>query len=342
MTAPRELLLSEYDYDLPAEFIAQEPLAERDKSRLLVLHRDTGEIEHKRFSDFLDHLRPDDLLVMNDTQVTALRLRGSKPTGAKVEALLLRDLGGNRWDAVVKPGRRVQVGATVLFGDGLTARTVERTEGGGRILDFGNEPGTAGAIRRLGEVPLPPYVHAVLKDVSRYQTIYANEPGSAAAPTAGFHFTPKLLAKIDAMGVKRACVTLHVGIATFRPVREEVITEHVMHKELISIPRETAQAVNSAKGRIIVVGTTTVRALESAAVGKREVAAVDGETSLFITPGYQFKIPDAMLTNFHMPRSTLLILVSAFAGRDLITKAYEEAKEQGYRFLSFGDAMFIC
>jgi len=349
MTAPRELLLSEYDYDLPAEFIAQQPLAERDKSRLLVLHRKSGEIEHKRFCDFPEYLRPDDLLVLNDTQVTALRLRGEKPTGAKVEALLLRDLGGNRWDAVIKPGRRVNVGATVLFGDGLSARVIERTEGGGRILDFGDEPGVSDAIRRLGEVPLPPYVHAVLRDVSRYQTVYANEPGSAAA---GFHFTPKMLAKIRAMGVKMVFVTLHVGIATFRPVREEIITEHVMHKEVISIPRETAEAVNSAKGRIVTVGTTTVRALESTAVGaagasvpdrrdKREVAAVDGETSLFITPGYEFRIPDAVLTNFHMPRSTLLILVSAFAGRDLIMKAYEEAKEQGYRFLSFGDAMLI-
>ena len=341
MTAPRELLLSEYNYDLPAEFIAQQPLAERDKSRLLVLHRDTGEIEHKRFCDFPDYLRPDDLLVLNDTQVTALRLRGEKPTGAKVEALLLRDLGGNRWDAVIKPGRRVNVGATVLFGDGLSARVIERTEGGGRILDFGDEPGVPEAIRRLGEVPLPPYVHAVLRDVSRYQTVYANEPGSAAAPTAGFHFTPKMLTEIRGMGVKMVFVTLHVGIATFRPVREEVITEHVMHREVISIPKETAEAVNLAKGRIVTVGTTTVRALESAAVGKHEVAAVDGETSLFITPGYEFRIPDAMLTNFHMPRSTLLILVSAFAGRDLIMKAYEEAKEQGYRFLSFGDAMLI-
>ena len=351
ITAPRELLLSEYDYDLPAEFIAQEPLAERDESRLLVLHRDTTQIEHKHFYDFPEYLLPDDLLVLNDTRVTALRLRGSKPTGARVEALLLRDLGGNRWDAVVKPGRRVNVGATVLF-DGLTARAVERTEGGGRILDFGDEPGTSEAIRRLGEVPLPPYVHAVLKDVSRYQTVYADEPGSAAAPTAGFHFTPQMLAKVRGMGVKTAFVTLHVGIATFRPVREEVITEHVMHKEVISIPRETAEAINSAKGRIIAVGTTTVRALESAAVGaagasvpdrreKREVAVVDGETSLFVTPGYEFRIPDAMLTNFHMPRSTLLILVSAFAGRDLIMKAYEEAKSRGYRFLSFGDAMLI-
>ena len=342
MSVPRELLLGEYDYDLPPEFIAQGPLPERDKSKLLVLHRHSGEIEHKHFYDLPEYLRPSDLLVLNDTEVTALRLRGVKPTGGKVEALLLGDLGGNRWDAVVKPGRRVAVGATILFGDGvLSARVVERTEGGGRILDFGDAPGTADAIKRLGEVPLPPYVHAALKDVSRYQTVYAVEPGSAAAPTAGFHFTPKLLADVRAMGVKTTFVTLHVGLATFRPVRTEVITEHVMHKEVISIPQDTAEAINSAEGRIIAVGTTTARALESAAAGKRRVAVVDGETSLFITPGYEFKILDVLLTNFHMPRSTLLILVSAFAGRDLIMHAYEEAKKHKYRFLSFGDAMLI-
>lgn len=332
--------LSEFDYELPPEFIAQEPLPERDKSKLLVLHKDTGEIEHRRFFNLPEYLRPGDLLVMNDTQVTALRLRGAKPTGGKVEALLLRNLGGNRWDAAVKPGRRVDVGSTVLFGD-LSAQVLERTEGGGRILDFGDAPGTDEEIRRIGEVPLPPYIHQILKDVSRYQTVYAAEPGSAAAPTAGFHFTPKLLADVRAMGVKTASVTLNVGLATFRPVRTSVITDHVMHKEVISIPPETAQAISSAKGRIISVGTTTARALESAAVGKREVAAVDAETSLFITPGYEFKILDGLITNFHMPKSTLLILVSAFTSRDKIMKAYEEAKKQKYRFFSFGDAMLI-
>lgn len=336
------LLLSDYDYGLPLELIAQQPLAERDKSRLLALDRRSGYIEHRHFQDLPEYLRPNDLLVMNDTRVTALRLRGSKPTGAKVEALLLRDLGGNRWDTVVKPGRRVDVGAKVLFGDGLTAEVVERTEGGGRILDFGGDPGTADLIRQLGEIPLPPYVHETLKDVSRYQTVYAEQPGSAAAPTAGFHFTPRLLRKIMDMGVRTAFVTLHVGIATFRPVRTEVITEHVMHREVISIPRETAEAVNSAEGRIISVGTTTARALESAAVGKREIAVVDGETSLFITPGYEFKVLDGLVTNFHMPKSTLLILVSAFAGRENIMRAYSEAKERNYRFLSFGDGMVIA
>lgn len=342
MKIPKELQLSEYDYELPPELIAQEPLAERDRSKLLVLHRDTGEIEHRHFYDLPEYLRPDDLLVMNDTQVTALRLRGSKPTGGKVEALLLRDLGGNRWDSIVKPGRRVDVGATLVFGDGeLTARVLERTEGGGRIVDFGDAPGTAEKIRQLGEVPLPPYIHSVLKDVSRYQTVYASQPGSAAAPTAGFHFTPKLLADIKAMGIRTACVTLNVGIATFRPVRTEDITEHEMHKEVISIPQNTAQAINSAPGRIIAVGTTTVRALESAAEGKHRVGVLDGETRLFITPGYDFQIIDGLITNFHMPKTTLMILVSAFAGRENIQRAYREARERHYRFLSFGDAMLI-
>lgn len=342
MSMPREFLLSEYDYELPSELIAQSPLPERRESKLLVLHRDTGEIEHRHFYDLPEYLRPGDLLVMNDTKVTALRLRGTKPTGAKVEALLLKDLGANRWDSIVKPGRRVQIGAKIVFGDGgLTAAVVERTETGGRILDFGDEPGTAERIRRLGEIPLPPYIHRALGDASRYQTVYACEPGSAAAPTAGFHFTPEMLDRIRAMGVKTACVTLNVGLATFRPVRTENISDHVMHTEAISITPEAAEAVNSAKGRIIAVGTTTVRALESAAVGKRRIAAMDRETGLFITPGYDFKVMDALITNYHMPRSTLLILVSAFAGRDRIMRAYEEAKRNGYRFLSFGDAMLI-
>lgn len=342
MSIPRELMLSEYDYELPPELIAQEPLAERDKSKLLVLHRDTGEIEHRHFYDLLRYLRPGDLLVMNDTQVTALRLKGSKPSGGKVEALLLRDLGGGKWDAIVKPGRRVDIGATLVFGDGgLTAQVMERTEGGGRIIDFGDAPDTGEKIRRIGEVPLPPYIHSVLRDVSRYQTVYASQPGSAAAPTAGFHFTSEMLADVKAMGVKTACVTLNVGIATFRPVRTEDITEHEMHREVISIPQDAAQAINSAPGRIIAVGTTTVRALESAAEGKHRIGVLDGETRLFITPGYEFKIIDGLITNFHMPKTTLMILISAFAGRENIQRAYREAREHHYRFLSFGDAMLI-
>ena len=336
------MLLSEFDYNLPPEMIAQEPLPERDKSKLLVLHRDSGEIEHRHFHDLPEYLRPDDLLVMNNTQVTALRLRGKKPTGALVEALLLSDLGGNRWDVVVKPGRRIAIGSTILFDhDGLTAKVIERTEGGGRILDFGNDPGVSEAIHRSGEVPLPPYIHAELKDAGRYQTVYAKEPGSAAAPTAGLHFTPKLLDKVREMGVKIAYVTLNVGIATFRPVRTENLEEHVMHRERISIPTETAEAINSAEGRIIAVGTTTARALEGAATGKRRIDAFQGDTDIFITPGYEFKILDGLITNFHIPKSTLIVLVSAFAGRDRIMRAYEAAKEENYRFFSFGDAMFL-
>ncbi|MHB0912250.1 MAG: tRNA preQ1(34) S-adenosylmethionine ribosyltransferase-isomerase QueA [Armatimonadota bacterium] len=328
--------LSDFDYPLPLERIAQHPLAERDKSKLLVL---ADGMEHRHFYDLPEYLRPGDLLVMNDTRVTALRLHGKKPTGGEVEALLLAEVGENIWDAVVKPGRRVQVGSVLHFDDGLTAKVVERTEMGGRILDFG--PGSGEAIRRAGRVPLPPYIHEALAEAERYQTVYAAGGGSAAAPTAGFHFTPELLAKVRAMGVRTAFVTLHVGLATFRPVRVENIEEHEMHREAISVTPEAAAAVNNAEGRVIAVGTTTARVLESAAVGKGEIAAVDGETQLFITPGYDFKIVDGLVTNFHMPRSTLLILVSAFAGRERIVRAYAEAMEKGYRFLSFGDAMFM-
>ena len=342
MSVARHMQLSEFEYSLPPEFIAQEPLPERDKSKLLVLHRDSGRIEHKCFFNLSEYLHPGDLLVLNDTRVTALRLKGSKPTGGKVEILLLGDLGKNRWDAIVKPGRRVGVGTTILFEEnGLSAQVVERTEGGGRILDFGDTPAASEAIARLGEVPLPPYIYTALKDAGRYQTVYAAEPGSAAAPTAGLHFTPKLLADVRAMGVRTTFIALHVGIATFRPVRTEIITDHVMHKEIISIPQDAAEAINSAEGRIIAVGTTTARAIESAAIERRRVAAVDGETSLFITPGYEFRVLDGLVTNFHMPKSTLLIMVSAFVGRDRIMRAYEEAKRHEYRFLSFGDAMLI-
>lgn len=333
--------LSDYDYVLPPEFIAQEPLPERDQSRLLVLHGKTGEMEHRRFYNLPDYLEAGDLLVMNDTRVTARRLHGAKPTGGKVEALLIREIGGNRWEAIVKPGRRVAVGARINFDGDLTADVVNRTEDGGRILDFGDDQGVAAAIDRVGEVPLPPYILRKLEEAARYQTVYAESPGSAAAPTAGLHFTPRLLDELRRKGVKTATVTLDVGIATFRPVRTEDITEHVMHEERISVSREAAETINSAAKRIIAIGTTTARVLESAAVGMRKVAAVDGRTSLYITPGYEFEVLDGLVTNFHMPRSTLLILISAFAGRDKIMAAYEEAKREHYRFLSFGDAMLI-
>jgi len=333
--------LSDFDYRLPPELIAQEPIAERDTSRLLALRRSTGEIEHRRFRDIVELIRPDDLVVLNDTRVTATRLKGSKRTGGRVEALLLCRLGGGRYEAMVKPGRRVDVGAELLFGDGaLAARALERTENGGRVLEFESEEDCDDLIGRFGEVPLPPYIHRPISDGERYQTVYARRAGSAAAPTAGLHFTPELIGKIRAKGARTAFVTLHVGISTFRPVRCENVLDHEMHTETMSVSRETADAINSRKGRAVVVGTTTARALESAALGGR-VEPTRGETKLFITPGFRFNVVDVLVTNFHMPKSTLLILVSAFAGRDLTMRAYAEAVREGYRFLSFGDAMFI-
>lgn len=334
--------LSDFDYELPIELIAQTPLAKRDESRLLILDRSTGSIEHKHFYDILNYLNPDDLLVMNDTQVSAIRLLGERASGGKVEALLLQNIKDNIWDAMVKPGRKIQPGSKIVFGcDGLVADVLERTESGGRILDFGIDDKVKDKIMEHGHVPLPPYIQTILSDSSRYQTVYASEPGSAAAPTAGFHFTPELLHEVEAHGISTAFVTLHVGIATFRPVRTEDIDDHVMHHERISITPETAEKINTAKGRIISVGTTTARVLESAAVDKRRVSPIDKDTNLFITPGYDFKILDGLITNFHMPKSTLLILVSSFAGRDNIINAYNTAREERYRFLSFGDAMFI-
>lgn len=333
--------LSDFDYKLPEELIAQEPLAERDKSRLLVVDRNTQAIEHRQFEDILDYLRDDDLLVMNDTRVVAVRLHGHKTTGGAAEALLMQRIEPGVWRAMVKPGRRVHVGAKLEFADGLVADVIERTDEGGRILRFSADTDPDDIIAGLGEVPLPPYIHKQLTDAERYQTIYAAHDGSAAAPTAGLHFTERLLDKIRARGIKIAFVTLHVGIATFRPVRVENVEDHDMHSEVFAITPECAEEVNSAKGRIICVGTTTVRALESAAVGKHKVAATASDTKLFIRPPYDFKIVDGLITNFHIPKSTLLMLVSAFAGTELIRRAYREAVEEKYRFLSFGDAMFL-
>lgn len=334
--------LADFNYDLPPELIAQEPIRERDKSRLLVVNRRTGNLEHRNFTEIAELIRPDDLLILNDTRVTAARLEGHKPSGGRVEALLLCKLETNRYEAMVKPGRRVAVGSEIVFGDGeLSASVVDRTEIGGRILEFKSEEDTEALIDHFGQVPLPPYITRKLSDRERYQTVYARQGGSAAAPTAGLHFTPELLDKIRQKGTKVAFVTLHVGIGTFRPVRCDNILDHEMHSELVSISQETADLINSHQGRIVVVGTTTARALESAAVAKRQVAPMHGETTLFMTPGYEFKIVEALVTNFHMPKSTLLILVSSLAGRELILKAYAEAARERYRFLSFGDAMFI-
>ena len=334
----------EFDYPLPEHQIAQTPVEPRDASRLLVLDRKSGSISHHRFREFPDLLAPGDLLVMNDTRVLPARLIGVKPTGGRAEALLLRDLGGDRWEAMVFPGRRLDVGASILFGEGaLEAEVVGRDPAGTRVLQFRAKDSTdvPALIHRLGEVPLPPYIHAPLADRERYQTVYARLEGSAAAPTAGLHFTPWIFDRLAERGVQIATVTLHVGIATFRPVKTEEIEQHDMHEEWYEVPEATAAAIAEAPGRIVALGTTTVRTLESAAEGPRKVRPGAGRTRLYITPGREFRVVDALLTNFHMPRSSLLVLVAAFAGLDRVKAAYHQALESGYRFLSFGDAMLI-
>lgn len=333
--------LRDFDYPLPEELIAQEPLAERDRSRLIAVNRATQNIEHRQFRDLLEYLRDDDLMVFNDTRVVAARLNGVKETGGKVEVLLLRHLGPGLWEAMVKPGRRVGFGTKLIFDEGLSAHVVDRSEAGSRTLRFEADCDPDELLARVGNVPLPPYIHKRLDDPERYQTVYAESEGSAAAPTAGLHFTPALLETIRARGIRTIFVTLHVGLATFRPVRTDDLDSHEMHTEFYEVSPEAAEAINSAKGRIISVGTTTARTLESAAVGKRRIAAKSGETKLFIRPPYDFQIVEALITNFHMPKSTLLILISAFAGRDLIRRAYEEAVRERYRFLSLGDAMLL-
>ncbi len=343
-TAGVGMNIRDFDYGLTVDLIAQDPLKERDQSRLLVLDKVTGDIAHRCFTDVLEYLRPDDLMVFNDTRVVATRLRGVKPaTGGFVEALLTARLADNRWKAIVKPGRRVPVGTQIAFGnEDLEAVAVERLPDGGRVLEFSGNGNCDELIGRLGEVPLPPYIGKKLEDRQRYQTVYATHDGSAAAPTAGLHFTEQILSAIRSMGIEMAFITLHVGIGTFRPVRVENIEDHEMHAESVLLSEEAAERVNACKGRIVCVGTTTARALESAAVAEHRVRPMCEETRLFMTPGYEFKIVDALVTNFHMPRSTLMILVSALAGTESIQKAYKEAIRERYRFLSFGDAMLIC
>ena len=333
--------LSQFDYVLPHDLIAQDPLKERDQSRLLVLHRDSGQIEHRTFLDILEYLSPGDLAVFNDTRVTATRLHAHKETGGAAEVLLLRRLDASRWEALVKPGRRVHVGVKLRFDQGLEADVVERTPDGGRILEIRPADRAEDLIAQIGETPLPPYITRRLADRERYQTVYARANGSYAAPTAGLHFTPELIAQLEAKGVRTAFITLHVGIGTFRPVRTENVLEHEMHSEFIEVSAETAKAISEAPGKVVAIGTTTARALESAAVSRRAVGEFCGETDLFIKPGYEFKVVDRLVTNFHLPKSTLLILVSALAGTDLVREAYNEAVAQRYRFLSFGDAMLI-
>lgn len=332
-------------YDLPEELIAQTPLERRDGSRLMVLNRETGEIQHKHFYDVIDYLNPGDCLVMNDSRVLPARLMGHRPTGGVVEVLLLRDLGNKCWECLCKPGRKMQVGNEVIFGDGeLTAVVREVQEDGNRVVEFKYEGIFLEVLERLGKMPLPPYIKEELQDNERYQTVYSKINGSAAAPTAGLHFTPELLRQIQEMGVKLCYVTLHVGLGTFRPVKAEDISEHEMHSEYCMIPEETARTINETKrngGRVICVGTTSCRTVESFAAEDGTLKESAGWTSIFIYPGYRFKVLDALVTNFHLPQSTLIMLVSALAGREHVLSAYEEAVKERYRFFSFGDAMFI-
>ena len=333
-------------YDLPEELIAQTPLEQRDTSRLLVLNRQTGSLEHKHFYDILDYLKPGDCLVMNDSRVLPARLLGHRPTGGAVEVLLLRDLGDKKWECLCKPGRKMQVGSQVIFGDGeLTATVTAVLDDGNRIVEFHYEGIFLEVLERLGKMPLPPYIKAELQDQERYQTVYSREVGSAAAPTAGLHWTKELLDKAREKGVKTAFVTLHVGLGTFRPVKTEDISEHHMHSELCMMSKETADILNQTKedgGRIICVGTTSCRTLESLVKEDGTFEACSKWTEIFIFPGYQFKAMDGLITNFHLPESTLVMLVSAFASRENILHAYEEAVKEKYRFFSFGDAMFIA
>lgn len=332
-------------YDLPEELIAQTPLEKRDTSRLMVLDRKTGAVTHKHFYDIIDYLQPGDCLVMNDSRVLPARLLGHRPTGGAVEVLLLRDLGGKRWECLCKPGRKMQVGNEVVFGNGeLTAVVVEVKDDGNRIVEFRYEGIFLEVLERLGKMPLPPYIKAELQDQERYQTVYSREVGSAAAPTAGLHFTNELLEKIREKGVKTAFVTLHVGLGTFRPVKADEITEHHMHSELCMLSAETAAVLNETKqqgGRIVCVGTTSCRTLESLVNDDGRFEAKSKWTEIFIYPGYQFKAMQGLITNFHLPESTLVMLVSAFAGRDNVLNAYNEAVNEKYRFFSFGDAMCI-
>ena len=332
-------------YHLPEELIAQTPLEQRDSSRLLVLNRQTGAVSHRHFFDIIEYLRQGDCLVMNDSRVLPARLLGHRPTGGAVELLLLRDLGDRKWECLARPGRKLLAGQQVIFGNGeLTATVVSVEEDGNRIVEFHYEGIFLEVLERLGKMPLPPYIKEELKNQERYQTVYSKEVGSAAAPTAGLHFTNELLDKIRQKGVKTAFVTLHVGLGTFRPVKADEISEHHMHSELCMMSRETADVLNETRkngGRIICVGTTSCRTLESLVKEDGSFEAASKWTDIFIFPGYGFKAMDALITNFHLPESTLVMLVSAFAGREKILAAYDEAVREKYRFFSFGDAMFI-
>ena len=336
---------SDFYFDLPEELIAQTPLERRDASRLLCLDRWSGAREHRIFSELPELLHPGDCLVMNDSRVLPARLMGMRETGGVVEVLLLRDLGGGRWECLTRPGRKTRPGTRLIFGNGeLEAEVLEVAEGGNRIVEFKYEGIFLEVLERLGKMPLPPYIKVELEDGERYQTVYSKEPGSAAAPTAGLHFTKELLARIADRGVRECFVTLHVGLGTFRPVKAEDIEEHEMHSEFCIMPEETARIITETKrsgGRVVCVGTTSCRTVESFANEDGTRDAKSGWTNIFIYPGYRFKCMDALVTNFHLPESTLIMLVSAFAGRENVLAAYNEAVREKYRFFSFGDAMFI-
>ena len=337
------MLVTDFDYELPQELIAQHPMEPRDHSRLLVVDKHTGELQHKHFYDLVDYLRPGDVLVFNDTRVIPARLHGTKDTGAHVEVFLLTRRDATDWEVLVRPGKKLQVGARINFSDELSCEVIEHTDFGGRVVRFKYEGIFEEILDRLGETPLPPYITAPLEDKERYQTVYNRERGSAAAPTAGLHFTKELLAKIKELGCEEVFVTLHVGLGTFRPVSEENIEDHKMHKEFYTVSQEAADAINKAKAegrRIIAVGTTAVRTLESAGADGT-LKAGGNWTDIFIYPGYKFRFVDELVTNFHLPQSTLLMLVSTLATRDIMLATYKKAVEERYRFFSFGDAMFI-
>lgn len=341
------LTTEDFDFDLPEELIAQTPLKDRDQSRLLVVDRTTGEMKDKHFHDILEELNPGDALVMNNTRVLPARLYGEKiETGAHLEVLLLTNTEGDTWETLIKPAKRAKVGTRISFGDGrLQAVVKEELDHGGRIIAFEYEGIFLEILESLGEMPLPPYIKERLEDPDRYQTVYAKENGSAAAPTAGLHFTKELLAEIEAKGVELVYLTLHVGLGTFRPVSVDKIEEHQMHSEFYRLTEEAATRLNQIRqngGKIVAVGTTSIRTLET--IGTKfngEIKADSGWTDIFITPGYEFKVVEAFSTNFHLPKSTLVMLVSAFAGRELTLSAYQHAIEERYRFFSFGDAMFV-
>jgi S-adenosylmethionine:tRNA ribosyltransferase-isomerase len=340
------LKVKDFYFDLPEELIAQHPLEKRDESKLMVLDKNTGAIEHKAFKNIIEYLNEGDCLVLNDTRVMPARLYGSKEdSGGKMEFLLLRRLEKDIWETLVKPGKRAKVGSKFVFGNGdLKAEIVEVLENGNRKVKFYYEGIFEEVLDRLGEMPLPPYITEKLEDKERYQTVYSREVGSAAAPTAGLHFTEELLQKIKAKGIDIAFVTLHVGLGTFRPVKAENVEEHEMHAEYYYLNKENAEIINRAKERgkrVIAVGTTSNRTLESIADENGRVREASGYTSIFIYPGYKFKIVNALITNFHLPESTLIMLISAFSNRDIIMNAYNTAVENKYRFFSFGDAMFI-